>query len=41
MIATTLNLEINEPTLPCPWKVPRWINEGSIPTFHEMVEDYY
>ena len=28
-------------TLPHYWKVPHQIDKGSIPTFHEMVGDYY
>ena len=39
--AAASNLEINEPTLPCRQKPPRRIDEGSTPTFHETVEDYY
>ena len=39
--AATSNLEINEPTLPCHRKAPRWIDEGSTCTFHKTVKDYY
>ena len=39
--AAASNLDIDEPTLPRRRKAPRRIDEGSTPTFHEKVEDYY
>lgn len=39
--AAASDLDIDEPTLPRRRKVPRRIDEGSTPTFHEKVEDYY
>ena len=35
------NLDIDEPILPRRHKAPRWIDEGSTPTFHETVKDHY
>ena len=34
-------LDIQKPTLPCRRKVPRRLDDGAAPTFHDTVEEHY